>query len=252
MPSMSSTTSTCPSHDADAPMPITGQDRLAAIDAASGSTTPSTTTAKAPAAAMASASAAILACSAWPRPRAVAAQDVHRLRRQAHMSHHGDAARRQEGDRGGHGLAAFQLDGGRAGFLQHAGGRREGLLGTGFVAAERHVHHHQRGARAARHGRAVRDHGVQRDGDGGWQSVDGLRQAVAHQQRVAAGIQQLGHARRVRGQHDQRFLALAGAEGGHGHAAGAGALAFRVAVVDMRASCSGCAAGLAGSAASRA
>ena len=51
-------------------MPITGQDRLAAIDAASGSTTPSTTTAKAPAAAMASASAAILACSAWPRPRA--------------------------------------------------------------------------------------------------------------------------------------------------------------------------------------
>ncbi|MCY1540201.1 hypothetical protein D9M68_758260 [compost metagenome] len=130
------------------------------------------------------------------------------------MAHDRDAAGRQVGDRRRHALPAFQFDRARAGFLHDARGRAEGLFGAFLVAAEGHVHDDQRAPRAAHHGGAVRDHHVQRDRHGGRQAVDGLRQAVAHEQGVAVRVQQFCHARRVGGEHHQRLLALAGPERG--------------------------------------
>ena len=67
---MSSVTRICPSHSAEAPMPIVGTRIVEVMRAASGATTPSITTAKAPASVTARASATIASASAACLPRA--------------------------------------------------------------------------------------------------------------------------------------------------------------------------------------
>ena len=54
-------------------------------------------------------------------------------------------------------------------------------------------------------GRGVIGHHVERDGDGGGQAIDDLRQRIAHQQDIAMRIKQLRLARGVGREHHQRF-----------------------------------------------
>ena len=126
-------------------MPIVGQATALVASAAISSSTPSMTS-----------EAARLGDRAWRRrgscaasasllaARAVAAERVDRLRGQADMADHRDAARGEEGDRRGHRLAALELDRRRAGLLEHARGVAERLLGRLLIGAERHVDRDQR------------------------------------------------------------------------------------------------------------
>ena len=140
---------------------------------------------------------------------AIAAQRVHRLRRQADMGHHRDAALGQEADRFRHRLAAFQLDAGAAGFGHNAAGAGKGLLGRCLIGAEGHVDQDDAVIAAAHHGGAMGDHHVERDRQGGGQAIDDLGQRIADQQHVAMRIEQLRLARGIGGQHHQRLVGLA-------------------------------------------
>ena len=75
---------------------------------------------------------------------AEAALDIDHLRRQPDMAHHRNAALGEIMDGFGHAGAAFQLDRGGAGFLDHARGIAEGDRRAFLVGAERHVDHDQR------------------------------------------------------------------------------------------------------------
>ena len=117
---MSSVTSTWPSHWAEAPMPIIGQrdGRGRPRSAICLHHALRRRSQKAPASATALASATIffglgLALAA----RAIAAEHVDRLRRQADMADHRNAALGEEVDGLRHRLAAFQLDRRAAGLL---------------------------------------------------------------------------------------------------------------------------------------
>ncbi len=121
------------------------------------------------------------------------------------MAHHRDAALVEETDRFRHLRAAFELDRGRARLLEQEGRAFEGLLGRLFVRPERHVDHDHRMIAAAHDRRGVGGHHVERDGDGGGQAVDHLRQRIPDQQHVAMRIEQLRLPRGVSGQHHQRL-----------------------------------------------
>ena len=56
--------------------------------------------------------------------------------------------------------------------------------------------------------RAMGAHHVEADRDGGRQAVNDLAEAVADQQQVAMRIEELRHARRIGGEHDDRLAAL--------------------------------------------
>jgi hypothetical protein len=104
---MSSVTSTCPSHCADAPMPMVGMATARVISVASSSITPSSTTAKAPASATAWRRQDLGRFRLAPPARAIAAKRVHRLRGEADMGDHRNAALGQEADGRRHRLAAL-------------------------------------------------------------------------------------------------------------------------------------------------
>ena len=141
--------------------------------------------------------------------RAIPAQRVHRLRGQPDMTDNGDTAGRKESDGRRHRLTALKLDCGGAGFGHYARSRGKGLFGACFIAAKGHVDHDDRMIAATHHGGAVRAHHVERDRQRRRQAVNHLRQTVPHQQHVAVGIEQLRHARRIGGEHDDGLLALA-------------------------------------------
>jgi hypothetical protein len=92
----------------------------------------------------------------------------------------------------------------------------KGLLRRFFIAAERQIHDHDRPVRSAHHGRAMRDHHVQRHLHGGIQAINHLPQRIADQQHIAMLVEDLRHAGRIGGQHDDGFAILAFGDGGHG------------------------------------
>ena len=145
-----------------------------------------------------------------PPARGIAAELVHCLWRQADMRHDGHAAFGQEFDRRGHCRAAFEFDRCAAGLGHDAAGAGKGLFGRTFIAAEGHVDDDDAVPAAAHHRRAVRAHHVERDGEGGRETVYYLPQGIADEENVAMRIEQLRHPHGVGGQHDQRFGGGAG------------------------------------------
>ena len=141
--------------------------------------------------------------------RAIAAEHIDRLRGQADMADHRNAAMGQEVDGRRHRLAAFQLDRRAAGFLHDPRRAGERLFGRAFIASERHVDRDQRVPAAAHHRGAMGAHHLHRHRHGRRQAVDHLAQAVADQQHLAMRVEQLRHPHRVGGQHDDRLLGLA-------------------------------------------
>ena len=110
-------------------MPMVGQATARVASTAISSITPSSTSAKQPASATARASREDLGrLGIVAAAGAIAAERVDRLRGQADMADHRDAALRQEGDGLRHRLAALQLHRRRAGLLEHPRGAAEGLL----------------------------------------------------------------------------------------------------------------------------
>src|SRR5258707_10659713 len=96
---MSSITRICPSQEGEPPMPIVGIATLSVSSRARLSATPSMTSEKAPASAIAMPSRMIfVALGLAMAARAVAAERVHRLRRQPDMAHDRDAAPGEERD----------------------------------------------------------------------------------------------------------------------------------------------------------
>ena len=163
-------------------MPTVGMVSLPVIWVASSAGTISITTAKAPASWTAIAS--WMVCSAAsPRPctrkppRPLTLCGV-----KPDVGHHRDAGGGQGGDLVGDPLAALELDRVRAGLLQEPGRGRQRLRGTGLVAAERQVGHHQRVRGAAHHAADQRDQLVDRDRHGGVVAVDHVGRGIADQQ----------------------------------------------------------------------
>ena len=140
--------------------------------------------------------------------RAIAAEHVDRLRGQADVADDRDAAVGEEVDCRRHRLAALQLHCRAAGLLHDPRGAGEGLLWRAFIASKRHVDGDQAVPAAAHDRSAMSAHHFQRHRYGGGQPVNHLPQAVADQQDFAMRIEQLGHAHRVGGQHDERLLGL--------------------------------------------
>ena len=88
------------------------------------------------------------------------AERIDRLRPQAHVAQDRNAARRQELDRLGHFVAAFQLHA-RAAGLDHDPGRVVECLLRGFlITAERQIHDHAGMFRPPDHGAPMRRHHV--------------------------------------------------------------------------------------------
>ncbi len=149
---------------------------------------------------------------------AEAAFGIDRLGTQADMPHHRNATVGQETDRFGDVRPGFHLDRLGAGHFQQLHGVLVGLHRPAFVAAERHVDDDKGLPGFAHHRLAVQDHHLHGHADGVGQAVDDHADAVADQQDVAVGIENLGHRRRVGGQANQRRLPLAGADVGYADA----------------------------------
>ena len=138
----------------------------------------------------------------------VGAELVDRLRREAQVTHDRDAGGEDALDAFGDDRAALHLDGMRAGFLHDAHRALQRELAVALVAAERHVHHHQRPRYRAHHRRGMVDHLVQGDGQRRFMSMHDIGGAVAHQQHIQSGlIQDACEAEIVGGQH-RDLLAL--------------------------------------------
>ncbi len=153
-----------------------------------------------------------------------AAEGMHRLRRQADVRAHRNAAFDQETEGGRQPLAAFELDHLRAG-LHHAHGAVEGLLGRA-VGAEGQIRHEQRLGRAARHAFGVVDDVVERDGQRGLLALHHVAQRIADQHHVhAAALHQGGEAGIVGRQHGDALARRAHAlQRGDGHGLAGGFL----------------------------
>ena len=149
---------------------------------------------------------------------AVAAECVHRLRRQPHMRHHRHAPRGQEGNRLGHMHPALQLDRRGAGFGHQPRGVAIGLLGRFLIGPEGHVDHCHGLGQPPHHGAAMQDHHLQRHAHGIGQAVNRHPQAVSDQQHVAVRVQQGRHRRVIGRQADDGLAALAPRDIGHGDA----------------------------------
>ena len=92
----------------------------------------------------------------------VAAERVHRLRREPEVAHHRNPAIHQRPHRLGHGPAALELDALGAGLLQYAPGVPDRLGHRDLIGEERQVHQHERARRAAADRGRVVDHLVER------------------------------------------------------------------------------------------
>ena len=154
----------------------------------------------------------------------VAAELVDRLRQQAEMRAHRNAALGEEGDGLDHHRAAFQLDHVRARRHQpRSGGKR--ALGRGLVAAEGQVGDDEGAFGARGHAARVVRHLGELHRQGRGVALHHHAERVADQQHVdAGGIEHAREAGVVAGEHGDFFAAFAhGLEGGqgdgHAHAA---------------------------------
>jgi hypothetical protein len=147
-----------------------------------------------------------------------AAQHVDRLRGEADVRHHRNAALGEEADAVGHAPPAFELDRAAARLLHDMGGVAEGLRRALLVGAERHVHHHQRAPGAAHHRATVHDHQLERHRHGRFVAVHHHAEAVTDEQEIH---ERIGNRRRMRvvgGQRDNGLAALARRDLGRGNA----------------------------------
>ena len=125
--------------------------------------------------------------------RAVAAERVDRLRGEADMAHHRDAAPGEERDRLGHLLAAFELYRQAAGLGHDPGGGAERVRWRRLIRPKRQIHDNRRVARRPHHRSAMRDHHVEGHGQRAVEAVDHHRQAVADQEQVDLRVEQPRH-----------------------------------------------------------
>ncbi len=201
---MSCSTSTCPSQWGPAPMPIVGIVSASEIRRATAAGTSSSTMAQAPASSSAFASRQQLGRVArLPALHPVAAERVHRLRREAEMADHRDAALHQRPHRLRHVAPALQLHSVRAGLLQHAAGVADRLRDRHLVGQERQVHEQQR---AAARRAAPRPRG--RSSGRGWRSAwsrarasTWFSESPTSSTSTSASLQQPGEGGVVAGEH---------------------------------------------------
>jgi hypothetical protein len=132
---------------------------------------------------------------------AVAAELVHRLRREAEMSAHRNAAPGEKSYRVGELRAAFELH--HLGARRHQLGRAaKRLLRRFLVAAERHVGDEEAALAAARDAARVVGHVGEGHRQRGVVSLQHHAERVADQQAVqAGGVEHRGEARVVAGEH---------------------------------------------------
>ena len=137
---------------------------------------------------------------------------MHRLRRQAQVGAHRNAALDQKAHRLGGPAAAFELDHVGARTQQHRRAAQRLFFGL-VVAAKRQVTDHPgcalHPAQAAHHTFGVVGHGVQRHAGGAGQALAHHAQRVAHQNAFhPGGVGHGGKGRVVGGQHGDFFAAL--------------------------------------------
>ena len=138
----------------------------------------------------------------------IAAEGVHGLGRQADVAHDGDAGAHEGVDMSdGFLIAAFELDGLRAGLLHDAARVAQGFLGTDLEREERHVHDDEAAMHAAAHGSGVPDHVIECDGQCAVVAGDDLTERITDQDDIdAALVQDPGEEEIVSGERDD-FLA---------------------------------------------
>src|SRR5690606_30928291 len=141
----------------------------------------------------------------------VAAEDVHRLRGEAEVAHHGDAGRDHRLDLRDDPAAALQLDRVRAGLLEEPGGGPQRLGHVRLVRAERQVGDHHGALGAADDGGGERDQVVHGHGDGRVVPVHHHRGGVADEQHGDAHLVEDPRGERVvRGEHGPLLVPLLG------------------------------------------
>ena len=114
----------------------------------------------------------------------IAALGVKRLRRQAQVAHDGNLRFHQMTYDARPPLAAFDLDGFRAAFLDEAKRRRQRPVGTPMKSAVGHVGHQQTPPQTAPHGSNVVKDLLDRNRQGGVVTQNNLCQRVADQDEV--------------------------------------------------------------------
>jgi hypothetical protein len=146
-----------------------------------------------------------------------AAEHVDRLRRQADMGHHRNAALAQIMNGLGHAGAAFQLDGAALGLLDHLGGVVEGLRRALLIGAEWHVDDHQRPLRPAHDRPPMHDHQLERHRQCGLEAMHHHAERIADQQEIDMGVGNSCRMGMIRSERNDRLASLAGADlGGRG------------------------------------
>ncbi len=154
--------------------------------------------------------------------RLEAAEDLDHLRGEPDMAHHRDAALAEIVDGLGDAFAAFHLDRGAAGLLDDARGVAERNLRALLVGAERHVDDDERMPGAAHHRLAVGDHHVERDAQRVVHAVHHHAQAVADQHQIDMIVEKTRGVGVVAGQAHDRPRVLVRADLGNSDAFGFG------------------------------
>lgn len=122
------------------------------------------------------------------------AQLMHRLRGEAQMSHHRDAAAHQAiHHRHGFGFTTLQLHGGGWAVFEHAPRGGHGGIQPALIAEKGQIGHDQGllcwwTLQAAPHGAGVQDHFFQRDRQGGGMAQHHHRQGIANQDQISARL----------------------------------------------------------------
>ncbi|CCV05789.1 hypothetical protein MESS2_1670018 [Mesorhizobium metallidurans STM 2683] len=124
------------------------------------------------------------------------------------MGHDRHAARGEEADRLGHGLAPLELHRCTTGLRHQARSVAEGLLGAFFIGTEWQVYDHQCSHQTAAHRLAVHDHHVESDAQRRREAVQDHADAVANENDVAVSINQSGDRRSICRQADEWSLAF--------------------------------------------
>ena len=115
------------------------------------------------------------------------------------MAHHGDAAPDQKIDGLSHLGAAFELDRGTPGFLQHPRRIAKRLRRRFLIGTKRHIDDHAAALRASHHGGTMRDHHVERDTKSRVEPVEHHAERIADNKDIDMGIQKRGHRSTVGG-----------------------------------------------------
>ena len=140
--------------------------------------------------------------------RLEAADDVHRLGRQADVGHDRNAAVDEVANGFRHAAAALDLNGATVGLFHYLRAVSEGDGRALLVGAERHVDD-DKGAPGTADNRApVHDHQFEGDRNGCLVAMHNHSEAVANEKEVAVAVGDGGRMRMVGGQRDDRLPAL--------------------------------------------